>query len=146
MKKLSKKKLSRLILITLVVFSMFTITASAKMLKEYSSGTYVKSTHPDIWRYVGYVSVRGEDWIKNGSSWNYPKFSRITYQVPGKADKVQQVNSEGPDDRLARRRTIEVKDSLFPIAPKTKALWRIDLSARNVKPGDPVPYSAKGLY
>ena len=146
MKKLYK------IVVTSVLLATFTLNVSAAMLKQYTSTTYVENTHPNIWEYVGNVSVKGADWIRiDANNWAYPSFSRITYQVPnflggtlsGYTNHSQTVYSTGKNDGTQRKASITVKDSLNPINGKTKALWNINLINRGVQPGDPEPWSVE---
>ena len=86
------------------------MTVNADILKKYSNYTYVESTHPNIWEYVGNVSVKGSDWIRLGgnNAWAYPSFSRITYRVPrtvggwfGQYDEhTKTVYSQGMNDSV----------------------------------------------
>lgn len=112
----------------LFIITFFVIAISAQMLVQHTADTYVQNTHPTELKYVGYVFVRGSDRIKSGTSWYYPMFSRITYQVPGKANQVRTIHSNGQNDSVVRKSSITVYDSLNPFAGKTKALARIQLS------------------
>lgn len=122
------------------------IAVNAATLKKYTEYTYVNSSHPDYFTYVGEVSVRGADWIRpGGTQWYFPLFSKVTYRVPGDYDQYVQVVSSGPDDMIVRKDSIVVKDTLNPWANKTQVFWKIGIRVRDINPGDPEPYNINVL-
>lgn len=134
-----KKKISNLINIIAVYSILFTVaTVGAAYLVQYTAHTYVNSTHPDIWTYNGRVSVRGADWIQIKQSAYYPEYSKITYDVPGKPLQSEIVKSDGKSDIFTKKRYITVKDTLNPVAPKTKVKWDVGLKYRG---NEAEPYS-----
>lgn len=147
-----KNEKTNIIALTTLLLLATTINVSADILKKYTNFTYVESTHPNIWEYKGFVSVKGSDWIRiDPNNWGYPSFSRITYKVPkflggtisGYNEHPKTVYSYGKGDNVQRKDSIVVKDSLNPINGKTKALWNIQLINRGVGPGDPEPMSVE---
>ena len=131
-----KKVLGSIICILVITVLMISMGST---LKVYTTDTYVLSQHPDEIYYYGFVGVRGADHIYDGAIDCWPKYSRITYQVPYEPDHVKQVTASCMDDISARTGYIRVRDTPDWLAPKTKAFWQIPLEARPTNPGDPIP-------
>ncbi|HBC32204.1 MAG TPA: hypothetical protein DC024_13305 [Clostridiales bacterium] len=113
-----------MLVITLLVIS----TASA--LKYYTSTTYVEHI-TKLFYYVGNVSVRGLDLIKEDGYWHWPQSSEITYKIPNHPDIFAQVVAGGPGDNVVRRDSISV-----PRRDNTRVYWNINLIRIYTKPGD----------
>lgn len=113
------QKIICFLLVMLVVTLTCSSTVNAFDIK-YTDDTYAREA--SHWLYFdGYVGVRGADWIKPGAYWCWPKFSRITWVIPGMNNEVLQVTANSSSDTQARSGFLRIWNNPVSV---TRSYWR----------------------